>query len=267
MEPNVESRLKQVSREIQLAKEAVEQAIAAMRADPGFETNYELQIHFHRHLLPLLIGKWLYFQKCYALECFKLASSGDKRKALLEGQLQHARDFFLDYRGFIQYYFSEDKKLDKDLFTKECTVVHRIVEHGDELPPDLNPGCRLASYLLAYLEFAQLLLQGEDDGVTDQPAALPPGSVTHKGKIIDVVELGMLLWVSGYFIVDGKPATEKWIFERLEVGFGVPVPNMSQRILELKNRSEPLEKIKEWMRMANAHLGNLPVDRSRRKLH
>jgi hypothetical protein len=263
---SVESRIKRISRDIQAAKAAVEQAIAAVHADPDFEVNDEVQIHFHRHQLPLLLGKWLFFQKCYVLECFKLASTEDKRKELVDGQLQHAKDFFLAYRGFIQYYFSEDKKLDKDLFTRKCTVRHPLVEAGDELPSNLNQGCLLASYLLAFLEFAQLLLQGSDDPVTDQPAALPAGTVTHKGNIIDMVELGMLLWISGSFIVNGKPATEKWIFERLAVGFGIPVANMYQRISELKSRNEPLEKVKEWMRMAYARLGNIPEDRPRRKL-
>jgi hypothetical protein len=266
MRPNVESRLKLVSRDIQAAKATVEQAMAEMHANPDFEANEEMQIHFHRHQLPLLLGKWLFLQKCFALECLTLASTGDKRKVLLEGQLQHARDFFLAYRGFIQYYFSEDKKLDKDLFTTTCTVVHPVVEDGDELPDNLNQGCRLASYLLAYLEFAQLLLQESDEPVSEQPTALPAGTVTYKGKIIDVVEIGMLLWISKSFIVNGKPATEKFIFKRLELAFGIPVANMSQRISELKGRNEPLEKVKEWLRMANAHLGNLPADQPRRKL-
>lgn len=262
-EPN---RLKRVSRNIQAAREAVEQTMAEMKADPDYQVREEVQIHFHRHQLPHLLGKSLFFQKCYVLESITVASTGDKRRELLAGQLQHVKDFFLAYKGFIQYYFSEDTRLDKAWFATKSTLDHPVMEEGEELPADLNFGCLLAAYLLAFLEFARLVLQEWNEPAAEQPVNASNAELSYKGKIIDLIEVGMLLWISNSFIVNGKPATEKYIFERLEAAFQIPLGNFAQRITDLRRRREPLEKVKEWTRLAGARLGNLPEDRGRRRL-
>jgi hypothetical protein len=262
-EPN---RLKRVCSNILLAKTAVEQTMAEVQSDPEFQEREEVQIHFHRHQLPVLLSKWVYFRKCYVLECILLSSTGDNKQRLLNGHLQEAKDFFLAYRGFIQYYFSQDQQLDKDFFAIQSTVTYLVVENDDELPTHINFGCKLASYLLAYLEFARLLVTEIDGERIERVDSAPRPDIIRKGKIIDYIELGYLLYASETFYVDGKPATQKFIFEQLEIAFGIPPGNFSQRITELRRRQEPLETIAEWIRMANAHLGNLPDDRPRRKL-
>jgi hypothetical protein len=258
------SRLKRVSCNIHVAKDAVEQIIAEAQRDASFHQEEEMQIHFHRYQLPPLLAKWIFFQKCYALECILLASTGEKRNALLAEQQQQTKDFFVAYKGFIQYYLSKDQKLDKDLFTIHSTVRHQLMQNEEELPANLNPGCLLASYLLAYHEFARLLLT-EMNGPEAEPADPLFEKMNYTGKIIDIIELGMLLWISRAFRINGKPATEKQVFERLEMAIDLPVGNISQRISELKHRKEPLEKVKAWTKMANDHLGKLAEDRPRRK--
>lgn len=262
-EPN---RLKRVSCNIRICQVAVEEMMAEMRADVDFQANEDIQIRFHRYELPHMLGKWLFFKRCYALECISLTSRGEKRKEHLQEQLQEAKDFFFAYRGFIQYYFSNDQKLDKDLFTINSTVEHRLMPKGEELPLDLNPGSLLAAYLLAYLEFARALVDTIGDQEPSVTNAERKSRFTYNGPFIDMIALGLLLYLSKNFLVDGKPSTEKQMYEWLEEATGVPTGSFAQRISELKSKAEPLSKIKEWLKIADAHLSKLPEDRSRRKL-
>jgi protein-disulfide isomerase-like protein with CxxC motif len=115
------------------------------------------------------------------------------------------------------------------------------------------------------VKFAGIYTVIEGDVVDISKAPNIP-DLTYNGKIIDMVELGMILYCAKIFYVNGKPASEKQIFKMLEVATGVSIENHSQRISELKIRQEPLQAVKQWMKMALAHLGNLPEDRIRKKL-
>jgi hypothetical protein len=259
------NRLKRVCLNICLAKEAVEKTLAEVEISSDFTLTEDMQVHFYRYQAPVLLGKWLFFQKCYILESILLSSTGEKRLALLAEELQKAKDFLLEYKGFIQYYFSSDDRLDQSWFTYQSPIGNQLPDNKDELPRQLNQCCRLAGYLLAYLEFAGMLVNlVENNGETDLKAAAG-FDLTYQGKIIEIIALGMVIYCAKIFYVNGKHATEKVIFKMLEAATGVPTENFAQRISDLRSKQEPLQTIKQWIKMAETHLGNLPEDRARKK--
>jgi hypothetical protein len=111
-----------------------------------------------------------------------------------------------------------------------------------------------------------LLVNAVDDREAIVTNAVRKSRFTYDGPFIDIITLGLLLYLSKKFLVDGKPATEKQMYEWLEEQTGVPTGSFAQRISELKNKAEPLAKIKEWLKMTDAYFSKLPEDRPRKKL-
>jgi hypothetical protein len=87
----------------------------------------------------------------------------------------------------------------------------------------------------------------------------------YQGKDIDLVELVLLIWVSGKFYADEKPATQEQIRQAIESIIDVDLDNFSIRGGELKKRKITLKALTEWMRKLQAHLGRPTIDRSQPK--
>lgn len=104
--------------------------------------------------------------------------------------------------------------------------------------PVLNAGCVLAATLIANEEFSRLLQEklvsnaGKDR--TDEPKAQPKAN--WAGNEIDLVEQLMVLHASGIILVDGKPATQKWLIEQARTFYGLELKNWEQLAQKIKNR-------------------------------
>jgi hypothetical protein len=226
METNAEQWIKGLSQDIVQARLAVEKAIEEAR-------NGEL---------PSLQANLFYFEQRYVLECIKLSAVGDKRRQLIEEQLQQALDLLLRHREFAQTFWRGD---------------------GGVVRPFNPEDSLLAGRLLATVAYAQIL-RSELDGDTTHEAGSPTG-LSYAGDIIDLIELGKGLHLTGAVRLNGKPAPVASIFSGLGKMFNMESEGWTNRIPELKNRKEPLKLIGEMMKKLMAYVDTLPRDQPSRK--
>jgi len=63
-----------------------------------------------------------------------------------------------------------------------------------------------------------------------------PNSFKVEASATDIIELVLALHAKSLFIVEGEPATQKWLIEWAEQAFGVPLKNWDQVANNIRNR-------------------------------
>jgi len=78
---------------------------------------------------------------------------------------------------------------------------------------------------------------------------------------IDLVELGMLLWISKCIRVNGEPATQEFIKLLLEEMTGKEIRNWNGDVQDMKRRKNPVAWLTISTRQLQGHLERLADDR------
>ena len=112
----------------------------------------------------------------------------------------------------------------------------------------------LAGYLVKYILYA-MLLHPKRGGRARLTGGRLGSVVTYKGSAIDLIELGMGIWLSGDILVDGKPAKQIFIKQAIEKMFGLSLGHWYVRVQELKMRKkDSTSKYNEIIRRLSAYL-------------
>ena len=85
--------------------------------------------------------------------------------------------------------------------------------------------------------------------------------VTCIANEIDLVEIGMLLWISKCIRVNGEPATQEFVRLLLEEMFGKEIRNWNGDVQDMKRRKNPVAWLALWTRQLQGHLERLAEDR------
>jgi|SRR5579859_2453688 len=145
----------------------------------------------------------------------------------------------------------------KKISSKLQLATQEIVEMMEEIMTDqgVKQKEELAAYLLNYIVYA-ILIPGKRSGIRSKAAGGRLGPVvTYKGNAIDLVELGMGIWLSGDILVDGKPAKQIFIKQALEKMFSLSLGQWYVRVQELKIRkNDSTSKYNEIVRRLSAYL-------------
>lgn len=242
------SRLKRISTNIELSREAAEEMVNVAKEDADYEESEVEQIRFYRHQFPPFLAKMVFYQNCYDFECICLTLTNGERVAELKRELYNALEFLRTNKQFIQYYFSENTAEDKRLFNGEGTAANLA----------------LAATVLACMEYVLLVRKELGEHPTETATEMPTLVLTFNGNLIDLVELGMAIWVSRDFCLDGEPVTQEFIRKGFEKLFGVSLEGWDSKVQDLKKRKkDQLRKLSEIIRKLLNYLGRFPDDRER----
>lgn len=75
---------------------------------------------------------------------------------------------------------------------------------------------------------------------SEQDTRLPAFKV--EASATDIIELVLALHAKNLFIVEGEPATQKWLIEWAEQAFGVPLKNWDRVANNIRNRKSSPSK-------------------------
>jgi hypothetical protein len=263
-EPNAAKRL---ALNIEITWKTLLKALSEAHAEPDFKDSEMQQAVFNRYHLPPLIGKWLLFHERYQFECRGHFLIGEKRRQFLEDELQRMTDFFARNSEFLRYCHSGNTEMDADLFTKNNEDPYPDgLPEKDLFAARLNPASVIVGCMLAFEQYAELLRK-ELTGVTmSQGSEEEDMRIEYKGTLIELVELGMSMWVPQKLFVNGKPATHEYFENALGKIYNTPIKNWSVRANQLKdNLPELARKNNERFKLLYDHLDQLPEDRPRKK--
>ena len=85
---------------------------------------------------------------------------------------------------------------------------------------------------------------------SEHDAGLPAFKVDASAT--DIVELVLAFHAKGFFVVEGQPATQKWLIEWAEQAFGMPLNNWEQLGVNIRSRkSGELKFLGELMKNLN----------------
>ena len=85
---------------------------------------------------------------------------------------------------------------------------------------------------------------------SEHDAGLPAFKVDASAT--DIVELVLAFHAKGFFVVEGQPATQKWLIEWAEQAFGMPLNNWEQLAVNIRSRkSGELKFLGELMKNLN----------------
>lgn len=161
-----------------------------------------------------------------------------------EGELRYISRFFHQHAFHYHYYRSGMTELDDLLFVRGTEVPPVFVPEVPELDPTFcTSGDYLFAKFIAY-ESLQEFISGQLEalaisvplGVT----AVPTKVMDWSGELINLVELGYALYVSGQ--IGGGKAGLGEIFRWLENSFGVEIGIPANRFREIKRRKR-MEKL------------------------
>ena len=145
----------------------------------------------------------------------------------------------------------------KSICGKLQIVGQGIAETMEEIMNDqgIRQKEELEAYVLKYMVCAMLMHSKSKGSRAKATGARLGPVVTYKGNAIDLVELGLGIWLSGDILVDGKPAKQIFIKQALEKMFGVSLGHWYVRVQELKQRKkDSMSKNNEIIRRLSAYL-------------
>lgn len=145
----------------------------------------------------------------------------------------------------------------KRIFRKLQLAGQEIAETMEQIMNDqgIKQKEELAAYLLNYMVYAMLLHRKSKSSRAKATGGTLGPVVTYKGNAIDLVELGMGIWLCGDILVDGKPAKQVFIKQALEKMFGVSLGKWYVRVQELKQRKkDSMSKYNEIIRRLSGYL-------------
>lgn len=182
-----ENPIKRTMLSRQVALEAVEKLENFFATWDAFNDDPFALGNFNRNLAPPLYAKYIFFSKVWAFECLKVDAS--ECEQLYEVELARIRLFFQQYGEFRRYYLSGATDNDALYFQKLVRNTLRLDELVVGISPDVNKGCLLVAYMMAFDEYRSYLIElqkGQTEPAIDS-------DLTWDGDISDLNEVTIAL--------------------------------------------------------------------------
>jgi hypothetical protein len=166
----------------------------------------DCEIYFFKHVKPVIMARYIYYQKIYRLHIGYFNGSGLLEKERLERELQEIARYFADNRDFYTYYRMGYTHHDELFFVrgaynwKICPAINHFdgifSTSGDGKLAELMAYELLLKYIDGRLNPSCKLVEPAP-GATAQRANHAPLNCTASRT--DVVELGYALYAAGFF--------------------------------------------------------------------
>lgn len=206
----------------------------------------DCEICFFKQVKPVIMARYIYYQKVYRLHIGYFKGSGMLEKKRLERELQAIGRYFSDNADLYTYYRMGYTHHDELYFVRG--------EHNWKICPEVNHFDAVFSTScdgkLAELMAYELLLKYIDERLnpsvkltetaaitTSRPA--PSSTLRCTASITDIVELGYALYASGFFN-DGK-ASIKEIMHLLSATLKVNLGKFYDTSIQLRERKNPTQ--------------------------
>lgn len=228
-EPDIVRRL---AKNIRLARAAMDEVVA----DRNFMARYFLeeavQIECNKELFPALLSKYIFLRKYLALEMSRLYATEETARQFCESELARIGQFFSVHKEFCEYFFSGDTTEDQRWYTSLNTE-NPALDLSEPIPfPFHHPGCRLKSMLVAYQEYRPLLR-----ALTTVNSNRSQEKITFQGSQVDLVEILLALYEAESVFVDGRPAGQGFLFQRVASIFSnIDASGLEGLVKNVRNR-------------------------------
>ena len=204
-----------------------------------FKDKFE-EIYFFKFEKPEYYAQKIYLTSWFTLMNGRPVGTSEQLRAYYSEELRFICRFFSQHAFHYQYYRSGMTELDELLFVRGMEVSPVFVVEVAELDPTFcTSGDYLFAKFMAYEALQEFLLaqmDGLDDRKLPNLATLskPVKVLDWTGEVINLVELGYALYVSGQ--IGGGKAGLGEIFRWLEASFGVEIGIPANRLREIKRR-------------------------------
>jgi len=203
-----------------------------------FSDRFE-EIYYHKFEKPDYMAIKIFYTLLFKFQCGLPVELPELRKACYLEKLKELENWFNDNRFLYDYYRMGYTNLDEVLFIRGAEV---NLPHLQDIPEldrqTATVGDYIFSMFIAYEELQQYLLTEllKLDRRNPEFAVAPVSrkSLDWTGEIINLVELGYAIWLSGQ--LGGGKAGLQEIFNWLESSFGVEIGIPANRFREIKRR-------------------------------
>lgn len=210
----------------------------------------DCEIYFFKQVKPVIMARYIYYQKVYRLHIGYFNGSGLLEKERLERELKDIARYFTDNRDFYTYYRMGYTHHDELFFVRGAYdwKICPAVNHFDGTFSTSGDG-KLAE-LMAY----ELLLKYIDGMLNPLVKLTEPPTLTASrpavgnklqctASLTDIVELGYALHASGFFN-NGK-ASIKEIMHLLSATLKVNLGKFYDTSIQLRERKNPAQFLDE----------------------
>ncbi len=207
-----------------------------------FKDKFE-EIYYHKFEKPDYMAVKIYYTLLFKFQCGLPVAVPELRKACYLEKLKELDNWFRDHRSLYDYYRMGSTDLDEVLFVRGAEVTLPYLQDLPELDKAVStPGDYLFSMFIAQEELQEYLLaellkldqRGRDFLAGAGTSASSKKCFKWTGEVINLVELGYAIWLSGQ--LNGGKAGMQEIFNWLEASFGVMVGIPANRFREIKRR-------------------------------
>ena len=197
------------------------------------------EIYYHKFERPDYMAIKVYYTLLFKFQCSLPVAVPELRKSCYLEKLKELDNWFRDHRFLYDYYRMGYTDLDEVLFIRGAEVTLPYLQDIPELDKTIStPGDYLFSLFIAYEELQGYLLTEllklDQRNPEFSAITIPKKSLDWTGEIINLVELGYAIWLSGQ-MGSGKTGLQE-IFNWLEASFGVEVGIPANRFREIKRR-------------------------------
>ncbi len=203
-----------------------------------FKDKFE-EIYYHKFEKPDFMAIKIYYTLLFKFQCSLPVAVPELRRACYLEKLKELDNWFRDHRFLYDYYRMGYTDLDEVLFIRGTEVTFPLLQDIPELDKETTtPGDYLFSMFIAYEDLQEYLLtelKKLDQRNPDfAPAIGGKKWFEWSGEIINLVELGYAVWLSGQ-LNSGRAGLQE-IFNWLESSFGVEIGIPANRFREIKRR-------------------------------
>jgi hypothetical protein len=226
----------------------------------------DCEIYFFKQVKPVIMARYIYYQKIYRLHIGYFHGSGLLEKERLERELQDIARYFTDNKDFYTYYRMGYTHHD-ELFFVRGAYNWKICPETNHFDGIFSTSCDgklaelmayelLMKYVDGMLNPSQKLIEPAPlCGVTaSRPAAADTLQCT--ASLTDIVELGYALYANGFFN-NGK-ASVRDIMNLLSEMLQLNLRNYSQTFYHIRERKiNPTKFIEELKADLTRYIGQL----------
>ena len=225
-----ENSLSQVQQSLQACKDSMN-LLQEHVIQTGF-SNQSKEIFFFKEIKPKFYSLLIFYHRLYYLEINRPVGSEEGIKIYYQSQLDKVQQFFEDNKFWYQYYRTNETYLDEKLFLRNkqgaplSFCIYDINAH-----PLFSTGIDyIFSRIIANELLTAFLRKAiEKDGVNFN--ARPLKWTDHKVALVEFIYAAK---AKGIF--DKGQATQKEIFDYLQVVFDVQIPNPTSAFQEILHR-------------------------------
>lgn len=197
------------------------------------------EIHFFKHIKPLLCSHLIYYRKVYNIEMNRPVGSLDAQRTYLLHELDRIHEFQQKRQDFYRYLRSGATSLDCIYFMRGKTDMELYLESFYyERDPLFSTNCDFKVARIMANDMLQGFLQGELQALDIQ--SLHPGEslknkITITARKTEIIEL--IYGLDGVDFFGRAPLT--LVAAHIEETYGIKLGNVSRAFSEMKLRNEP----------------------------